>query len=162
MNRIKELISLNCITSKELSEKTGIPYDSLKNYEYGRREPTGSALVALEEYFGVPGAYILGRGDPCGKLNNCCYCRKNEAEYRYGQNNNETKMENDCLNVLLNEIIRETKKTTDEENKLILDILTELKRLVKLDSESKKLVLKFILESIQNSAVILSEYEEKI
>ncbi len=60
MNNIKKLRNLKGITSKELSEKTGIPYDTLKNYEYNRREPSGKYLVALEKYFNKTGEYILG------------------------------------------------------------------------------------------------------
>ncbi|MDO4773365.1 MAG: helix-turn-helix domain-containing protein [Bacillota bacterium] len=60
MNNIKKLRNAEGITSKELAERTGIPYDTLKNYEYDRREPTGKYLVALEKYFNKTGEYILG------------------------------------------------------------------------------------------------------
>lgn len=69
MNNIKKLREGMGLTSKELSERTGIPYDSLKNYEYGRREPSGPALVSLEKFFHCSGEYILGQSDvPRGSL----------------------------------------------------------------------------------------------
>lgn len=60
MSNIKKLRKSEGISTKELSKRTGIPYDTLKNYEYGRREPSGRNLVILEKYFKKTGEYILG------------------------------------------------------------------------------------------------------
>lgn len=40
-----------------------LSYDTVSGYESDRREPTGWALAAMEEYFGVSGSYLLGLKD---------------------------------------------------------------------------------------------------
>ncbi|WP_050699003.1 helix-turn-helix domain-containing protein [Anaeromassilibacillus senegalensis] len=46
-------------TQKELANKTGLSYSAVVSYENGLREPTGRALAALEQIFGVTGAQIM-------------------------------------------------------------------------------------------------------
>ncbi|MEG0484043.1 MAG: helix-turn-helix domain-containing protein [Oscillospiraceae bacterium] len=58
--RLKTLRSDAGITQKQLAEATGIPLQSLINYENGRRDPNSKALSALEQYFAVSGAYLRG------------------------------------------------------------------------------------------------------
>lgn len=122
MNRIRELISSAGITSKELSIQTGIPYDSLKNYEYGRREPTGKALVALEQYFNVSGAYILGEDDETKKIS----AWEDPVIMNSVFNN---------LPTLMQSIIKRASSISDEEQKQLFDILVELRHITELDDE---------------------------
>ncbi|MEG0574742.1 MAG: helix-turn-helix transcriptional regulator [Anaerovoracaceae bacterium] len=170
MNRIKELISLNCITSKELSEETGIPYDSLKNYEYGRREPTGSALVALEEYFGVPGAYILGTESTKGKLADSIKYGDYQAVYHMAINkemnsyNRENHRVHRDISRLLISIIREIeyleRDETEEILRILLSIIIELDGIMTLDVKQKKFALEFIRDSVKNLRQFLCDNED--
>jgi len=51
--RIKELRKEKGITQKQLSQLTGLGYNSIIGYENARREPNSKAMAALEEYFNV-------------------------------------------------------------------------------------------------------------
>lgn len=48
------------LTQKSLSEKTGIPLQSIINYESGKRSPNAKAMVTLERFFGVSGEFLSG------------------------------------------------------------------------------------------------------
>lgn len=58
--RIKALRKELDITQKQLSDYTGIAYQSIVNYELGRREPNSKAMAILEKFFGVSGAVLRG------------------------------------------------------------------------------------------------------
>ncbi len=65
-DRLKELRQEGKLTQKELSDRTGISYGSIVDYENGRRTPNASALATLEKYFDVSGDYLLGKSDDRG------------------------------------------------------------------------------------------------
>ena len=50
-------------TQAELAANTGIALQSIINYENGRREPNARAIVALEQYFDITAAALLGLED---------------------------------------------------------------------------------------------------
>lgn len=50
-------------TQRSLALKTGISYNSIIDYENGRCLPSSKAMAALEQYFGVSGAYLRGETD---------------------------------------------------------------------------------------------------
>ncbi|NLW78860.1 MAG: helix-turn-helix transcriptional regulator [Ruminococcaceae bacterium] len=60
------------VTQKELSRETGIPLQSIINYENDRREPNSKAMAALERFFGVSGEYLRG------EVNRDDFLRKSE------------------------------------------------------------------------------------
>ena len=47
-------------TQEQLAQETRLPLRSIINYENERRDPCGTALVALEQVFGVTGAQLYG------------------------------------------------------------------------------------------------------
>ena len=47
-------------TQEQLAQETRLPLRSIINYENERRDPCGTALVALEQVFGVSGAQLYG------------------------------------------------------------------------------------------------------
>lgn len=51
------------LTQIELAQSVGISWAAIRNYENSLREPNAAFLVALEEYFGVSGSYLLGLKD---------------------------------------------------------------------------------------------------
>lgn len=60
MNRIKELRKENDLTLRELSEKVGISFGALGNYENERREPRLKTWQKLADFFNVSVAYLQG------------------------------------------------------------------------------------------------------
>lgn len=60
---LKALRSSHGITQKDLSAATGIPLQSIINYENDRREPSFKATVALERYFGITCSDLLGESE---------------------------------------------------------------------------------------------------
>lgn len=61
--RIKTLRKAQGISQEELGIRTGISKHAINSYESGRREPNSKAMVALEQYFEVSGAYLRGETD---------------------------------------------------------------------------------------------------
>ena len=61
--RIKDLRKHKGLTQKQLASELGISYNSVIDYENGRREPNAKALVRLEQFFGVSGEYLRGEID---------------------------------------------------------------------------------------------------
>lgn len=57
---LKALRKARGLTQDELAQELGISLQSVINYENGRREPNARAIVALEQYFGVTAAALLG------------------------------------------------------------------------------------------------------
>ena len=47
-------------TQEQLAQETRLPLRSIINYENERRDPCGTALVALEQVFGVTEAQLYG------------------------------------------------------------------------------------------------------
>lgn len=47
-------------TQEQLAQETRLPLRSIINYENERRDPCGTALVALEQVLGVTGAQLYG------------------------------------------------------------------------------------------------------
>ena len=62
-SKIRNLRTSQNLTLKELAKRLNISASALANYEYGFREPNSNALIALEQYFGVTGAYLRGEVD---------------------------------------------------------------------------------------------------
>ncbi len=63
-SRIKELRIQKGLTQKELAAEIGLGYGTIIGYENGQRKPSFKAMAALEQYFGVSGAYLRGEEAP--------------------------------------------------------------------------------------------------
>ena len=61
--RLKELRKNKGITQRQLSEETGMSFQSISFYEHGEREPGVKALISLADYFNVSIDYLVGRSD---------------------------------------------------------------------------------------------------
>lgn len=59
-NNLRRYRKLGKLTQKELATATKISYDSIVNYELGRREPTSKNLCILAKYFDVDPIDLLG------------------------------------------------------------------------------------------------------
>ena len=58
--RIQELRISAGVTQRELAKLLNISASSVIDYENGLHEPNSKAMAALEQYFGVSGAYLRG------------------------------------------------------------------------------------------------------
>lgn len=63
MNRIKELRKSNGLTLVELSQKVGIPNNTISQYENEKREPKEPTWQALANFFNVSVPYLQGTDD---------------------------------------------------------------------------------------------------
>lgn len=61
--RIAQLRKTRDLFQEDLAALTGISLQDIINYENGRREPNSAAIVVLEQYFGVSGAYLRGEDE---------------------------------------------------------------------------------------------------
>lgn len=61
--RLRDLRQSKELTQKDLAEALGISKSSVVSYENGLRVPTLDALVKIENYFHVTGAYLRGESD---------------------------------------------------------------------------------------------------
>lgn len=61
--RLKYLREERGITQRELAKLSGISYGSIIDYENSRSAPSFKSMAALEQYFGVSGAYLRGETD---------------------------------------------------------------------------------------------------
>lgn len=59
-NRLKQLREEKGFSLNEMSEKTGFPYQTLRNYEIEKRQPKRDVWDKLADFFGVSTAYIMG------------------------------------------------------------------------------------------------------
>lgn len=61
MNRLKALREEKGVSLTEISESLGIPYQTYRNYEIGKRKPKNQEIwEKLADYFNVPVPYIMG------------------------------------------------------------------------------------------------------
>lgn len=142
-NRIKQLRENLGLSSRELSDKTGIPYDTLKNYEYNRRKPSAQALAKLENYFNTSGSYILGDTP--------------EPTYSW-QDNDIMSAVQETFPVLIDKVISNTLHCTTEEQKILFDVFVELRHIT---SEKSNYVLRTAtLLLLQDVIYIISKYSQ--
>ena len=60
MNRLKELRQKNNLTLRELSQKVGMPNNTISQYENEKREPKDPTWQALANFFNVSVPYLKG------------------------------------------------------------------------------------------------------
>lgn len=115
-NRIRALRKQQGLTVKRLAEETGLSASALANYEYGFREPNARAMVALEQYFEVSGAYLRGETDETARPS----WENTEVMAEVGKE----------LPGLLERMGEQLAGTAPEVQKLAFDLLVELKHLL--------------------------------
>lgn len=69
MNNLKNLRLAKNLSLNELSEKIGIPYQTLRNYEIGKRTPKKDNVEKLADFYEVTPSYILGLSESKTDLN---------------------------------------------------------------------------------------------
>ena len=58
---LKDLRENKRLTQREVSKLTGIPYNTYRRYEYGKREPSFRAVVALAKLYGMSPGELLDK-----------------------------------------------------------------------------------------------------
>ena len=66
--RLKYLREEKGVTQKEVAKSCDITTTCICNLENGLRNPTGSTIIALSDFFGVSADYLLGRTDDLGAV----------------------------------------------------------------------------------------------
>lgn len=133
-DRLKELRINSNVTQMQLARDTGISAVSIKSYEAGRRQPNSKAMVLLEQYFNVSGAYLRGETDQLN-IDEC----------------NNDHIHNDLV-LAANTLINSACNGSDNIPSVVLQILVELRNLINAEQkiasdQYSEFVSKIILES---------------
>lgn len=118
--RIKELRKVFGLTQRQLSAETQIAFQSIVNYENGRREPNSKAMAALEQYFNVTGAYLRGETD--------------EPDEPVWETPAMKSMLNNMDEFLLQEFLPHIKNTHPESQEEIRNALAQINRILCIDN----------------------------
>lgn len=79
--RLKELREENNLTQSEVAKQCNLSCQCISSLEMGTRNPTGSTIITLADFFGVTSDYLLGRSDEFDKPlreNNLQYSREEQ------------------------------------------------------------------------------------
>ncbi len=64
--RLKELRCEKGVTITQVARSCKVSIQCISSLEMGKRNPTGSTIAMLADYFGVSADYLLGRSDDFG------------------------------------------------------------------------------------------------
>lgn len=122
------------LSQSQLSEELGLSLNTIRSYEAGRRQPNSKAMVLLEQYFNVSGAYLRGETDQLN-IDEC----------------DNDHIHNDLV-LAANTLISSACNGSDNIPSVVLQILVELRNLInaeqKITSDQySEFVSKIILES---------------
>ena len=101
------------LTQQALADKTGIPVRTIINYENSGREPNAKNMAILEQFFCVSGAYL--RGESTERM----------PEYAWDDPEIMDAIR-DSVHTLVSETELALREVSDEEQKLVFDMLVEL------------------------------------
>ena len=124
-DRLRNLRKEKNITQKELAQKIGTSLQAVINYENNRREPNSKAMAALEDYFGVSGAYLRGESD------------QRDPPFKW-DDLESMEVVRQSLPPVLKNLSDAITKCNSRQQKMIFDIVTELHRTIANGSDSEK------------------------
>ncbi len=122
---LKMLRKESGLTQRELAQNVGLPLRSIVNYENGLREPNSKAMAALEDYFGVSGAYLRGESD------------QRDPPYKWDDPESMEAVRQSLPPVLKN-LSDAITKCNSRQQKLIFDIMIELHHAITKGDEAEK------------------------
>ncbi len=148
-DRLKELRKENNLTQKDLAEKIGLSTITIRSYESGRRTPNSEALVKLENYFNVSGAYLRGETDIKEKM-----IWEDQEIMEAIRDGLPDQLANLALSIL---------KQTDDNQKRVYDIIVEIQHVLNIEDEKyKSMFLDLAHKNISSiNKVIESTLEQK-
>ena len=112
--RLKQLRKEKGITQKQLAEELKISLPSIVHYENAHRSPVSGVLTLMQQYFDVSEDYLLGETD----------------ERRPAQKWDDPE--------LVQAVSDNLSSLFDEEQKLIFDVLVELRHTLKLKDRTQR------------------------
>ena len=116
-DNLKALRKEKGLTQEELSCATGISVHSINSYESGRRVPNAKTMLTLARYFQVSGDFLLGK-----TVN-----REDPFKWRDFENMETVK---DAITGLFHRLLDSTRSSSDHNQKMVFDILVELRHLL--------------------------------
>lgn len=125
--RLKELRAAKGITQKELGQQTGLSCGTIVGYENSMREPNSRSMAKLENYFNVSGAYLRGETD------------EREATYLW-QDDEISNAVKDGFSTLFGNLLIATRQCKGNDQKMVFDIMVELRHILLSPSMSEKQV----------------------
>lgn len=123
--RLKQLRKEKGITQKQLAEELKISLPSIVHYENAHRFPVSGVLTLMQQYFDVSEDYLLGETD----------------ERRPAQKWDDPELVqavSDNLSSLFDVVEQAVRGVSDEEQKLIFDVLVELRHTLKLKDSTQR------------------------
>lgn len=118
--RIRDLRKKDGLTQAQLAQKIGLREAAVRSYENGLRKPNAQALAALEAFFDVSGDYLLGKTDD-----------RTIYKWHDPEIMNAVK---DTFSGLFERVLTATRACPDHDQKMVFDILVELRHLLVTDS----------------------------
>lgn len=130
--RLQSLRKERGVTQKQLAERLNTSVASIISYENAVRFPSSAVIGLLSQYFNVSKEYLLGETD----------------ERRPAQKWDDPELVqavSDNLSTLFNTVERAVREVSDEEQKLVFDVLVELRHTLKLkDSAQRREALRLL------------------
>ena len=146
---IKKLRNEAHLTQKKLADETGISLSAIIAYENSRREPNSKSMAILENYFNVSGAYLRGETDIKEKM-----IWEDMEIMEAIRDGLPDQLANVALSIL---------KQTDDNQKLVYDIIVEIQHVLNIEDEKyKSMFLDLAHKNISSiNKVIKSTLERK-
>ena len=130
--RLQSLRKERGVTQKQLAERLNTSVASIISYENAVRFPSSAVIGLLSQYFNVSKEYLLGETD----------------ERRPAQKWDDPELVqavSDNLSTLFNTVEQAVREVSDEEQKLVFDVLVELRHTLKLkDSAQRREALRLL------------------
>lgn len=127
------------ITQKQLADETGISISAIIAYENSKREPNSKNMAILENYFKVSGAFLRGETDIRDPM------IWEDQEIMETIREGLPKQLSDLSALIINQ--------TENNQKLIFDILVEIKSILTIDDDKEK---EFYIDLIHKNIVTIT------
>lgn len=132
VKRLKFLRKEKGVTQKQLADSLGVSLPAIVNYENAQRTPSSAVLTLLSQYFDVSKEYLLGESDD------------RTPAYKW-EDSEIVQVVSDNLSTLFDTVERAVREVSDEEQKLVFDVLAELRHTLKLkDSAQRREALRLL------------------
>ena len=119
VKRLKFLRKEKGITQKQLADSLGVSLPAIVNYENAQRTPSSAVLTLLSQYFNVSKEYLLGESD-------------DRTPAHKWEDLEIIQAVSDNLSILFDTVERAVREVSDEEQKLVFDVMVELRHTLEL------------------------------
>ena len=132
VKRLKFLRKEKGITQKQLADSLGVSLPAIVNYENAQRTPSSAVLTLLSQYFNVSKEYLLGESD------------ERTPAHKW-EDPEIVQAVSDNLSTLFDTVEQAVRGVSAEEQKLVFDVLLELRHTLKLkDSPQRREALRLL------------------